>query len=136
MNMFKSNGGFTLVELIVVIAILAILAGVAVPAYTGYIAKAQTAADLQLLSTVNTAVQGLAAGEGATVSSIKVEKNGTITIDTDPDDKVVTAEVAELIGGALKETDFSDKFVEANWTSDTGEWAVKTTNASNDASGN
>ena len=39
--MFKSNGGFTLVELIVVIAILAILAGVAIPAYTGYIEKAQ-----------------------------------------------------------------------------------------------
>ena len=39
--MFKSNGGFTLVELIVVIAILAILASVAVPAYSGYIAKAE-----------------------------------------------------------------------------------------------
>ena len=126
--MFKSNGGFTLVELIVVIAILAILAGVAVPAYTGYIAKAQTAADLQLLSTVNTAVQGLAAGEGVTVNSIKVEKDGTITID--PADKVTVAEVQELIGGALKSTDFSDKFDEANWTKATGEWKITTTNSS------
>ena len=36
-----ANEGFTLVELIVVIAILAILAGIAVPAYSGYIDKAQ-----------------------------------------------------------------------------------------------
>ena len=58
MNMFKKNGGFTLVELIVVIAILAILAGVAVPAYSGYIAKAETAADLQLLAAINDAFAG------------------------------------------------------------------------------
>lgn len=51
----KADGGFTLVELIVVIAILAILAGVAVPAYSGYIEKANTAADEQLLSALNTA---------------------------------------------------------------------------------
>ena len=51
----KADGGFTLVELIVVIAILAILAGTAVPAYTGYINKANEAADQQLLAALNTA---------------------------------------------------------------------------------
>lgn len=41
--MFKSNGGFTLVELIVVIAILGILTSVAVPAYSKYIQSAKDA---------------------------------------------------------------------------------------------
>ena len=51
----KRNGGFTLVELIIVIAILAILAGIAIPAYSGYIKKANKAADEMLLGALNTA---------------------------------------------------------------------------------
>lgn len=52
-----NHEGFTLVELIVVIAILAILAGVAVPAYSGYIKKAEKAGDLQIVGAINEAFQ-------------------------------------------------------------------------------
>lgn len=55
MKNFKKNGGFTLVELIVVIAILAILAAVAIPAYSGYIEKANRSGDETLLNTLNKA---------------------------------------------------------------------------------
>lgn len=55
MNMIKKTDGFTLVELIVVIAILAILAAIAVPAYSGYIAKANEAADYTQLDAIKTA---------------------------------------------------------------------------------
>ena len=65
----RKNDGFTLVELIVVIAILAILAGIAVPAYSGYIEKANVAADEQLLHAVNIAFASAAAEHaGGTVT--------------------------------------------------------------------
>ena len=67
----RANDGFTLVELIVVIAILAILAGVAVPAYSGYIEKANRAADEQLLSAVNTAFAAACAINGTDVSQVE-----------------------------------------------------------------
>ena len=84
MNMFKKNGGFTLVELIVVIAILAILAGIAIPAYTGYIAKANEAADLQQLGAIKTAVFFVMMdekdGADAKIESIEV-KGGAVYVD-------------------------------------------------------
>ena len=85
MNMFKKNGGFTLVELIVVIAILAILAAVAVPAYSGYITKANDTAVLADMEAIKTAAMAAnakagqigkvvinAAGDTVTVYGVKV----------------------------------------------------------------
>ena len=57
MKNFKKNGGFTLVELIVVIAILAILAAVAIPAYSGYIDKTNMTLDQTLISDVKQAIE-------------------------------------------------------------------------------
>ena len=79
MNMFKKNGGFTLVELIVVIAILAILAGIAIPAYSGYITKANDASVVTQLGAVSTAAMGANAKVGE-VESIVVGADGSITI--------------------------------------------------------
>ena len=52
----KMTAGFTLVELIVVIAILGILAGVGTVGYSGYIKKANMAADQQLISNIENAL--------------------------------------------------------------------------------
>lgn len=68
MNMFKKNGGFTLVELIVVIAILAILAGVTVPAYTSYINKAK-----EVQGMVNTRASEMAAEANSYLESTPLD---------------------------------------------------------------
>ena len=52
----KKTAGFTLVELIVVIAILGILAGVGTVGYSGYIKKANMAADEQLINGIENAI--------------------------------------------------------------------------------
>ena len=101
MNMFKNNGGFTLVELIVVIAILAILAGVAVPVYSGYIAKAEQAADYTLLDSVKTAATFAVTEKdyNAVVESITVTDGSTkvdVTVTTTTTNGATSYEDLEL----------------------------------------
>ncbi|MGN0986197.1 MAG: type IV pilin protein, partial [Candidatus Enterenecus sp.] len=74
-----ARGGFTLVELIVVIAILAILAGVGTAAYSGYITKANEAADITALEAIRTAAQATYIKDGA-VTKIVVTDGETDSI--------------------------------------------------------
>ena len=126
MTMFKKNGGFTLVELIVVIAILAILAGVAVPAYSGYIAKAEQASALQTLSAVNTAAQGLAIGDSVEVTKIVVTNGTPAAIEVTTSDGLTTtvtqAEVEQLTGALSFK---AGTFTTATWTAATNWTLVK-----------
>lgn len=57
MKKLKSKKGFTLVEIIVVLVILAILAAIAIPAYTGYITRANDRAIIAEARTVLIAAQ-------------------------------------------------------------------------------
>lgn len=133
------KAGFTLVELIVVIAILGILAAIAVPAYTGYISRARQAGDLQILSSVATAVVGSEAGEGHEVDTITVTRAATgsaatiaITgFDSDGTTAITSltneADVLDLLGMTL--TELNDSF-EGDWKTalmDNGEWTLSGT---------
>ena len=103
MKLMKKNGGFTLVELIVVIAILAILAGIAVPAYSGYIKKAEKAGDLQLLGAINEAFAASCVASGGTVANVN---SASLTMEN----KCVTG-VATVSGTGIDADECKENFL-------------------------
>ena len=106
MNMFKKNGGFTLVELIVVIAILAILAGVAVPAYSGYITKAQEASDITQLDAIQTAAQAAFATKGQVGKIVVVDSTDSVTVYLVENDAIAATGEEVLSGTTDAAKDF------------------------------
>ena len=124
MKKFLKNEGFTLVELIVVIAILGILAAVAVPAYTGYITKANQAADITTCDAIKTAVVAAYTEEGdAAPAVIQVSdahvKVGAAVADVDDLEDPYLSNFATYYGAAMGTVNV-DHTSTITWTA--GEW--------------
>lgn len=72
----KTQGGFTLIELMIVVAIIGILAAVAIPQYSNYTVKAKIASILSSVASVKTAVGVCAQENGGALASCDLGAQG------------------------------------------------------------
>ena len=98
------NGFAPEVELVVVIAIMGILAGVGSAAYSGYVKKANEAADLQLLGAVNTAFASASYDAGQYDGR---PSGGAASLDAD-------GKVKKVISSVDRDGEFFQKYFSGN----------------------
>ena len=98
----KNNGGFSLVEIIVVIAIMAILVGVLAPMYLRYVEKARMRKDESAAEEIRRAAEIVVfAGEYVVTAGTVVvtfDKASGIAVANDPTGTQLTTNLTELFG--------------------------------------
>jgi type IV pilus assembly protein PilA len=104
MNNVKKQGGFTLIELMIVVAIIGILAAIALPAYQSYTEKARFTEVVNATSAAKTAVE-ICVQMGTPIANCTGGNNGVpadVTVDA------TTVGVVTSAGGVITATKATD----------------------------
>jgi len=136
----KAQGGFTLIELMIVVAIIGILAAVAIPAYSDYTAKAKAANALTTAESFKTAV-AMCAQEASSLGTCNTTDTPAafptfadtkeVTDVTVTGDGVITVTLANIAADTEGDTFTITPAMAENASAIT--WTVDATNVSNTA---
>ncbi|MBZ9568793.1 pilin [Modicisalibacter tunisiensis] len=104
----RGQGGFTLIELMIVVAIVGILAAIAIPQYQDYTVRARVSEGLSLASGAKVAVaenaaSGVALDSGYVAPS---STNNVKSVGINPDNGTITVAFTAAAGGADKTITF------------------------------
>ncbi|NOU51604.1 pilin [Pseudoalteromonas sp. JBTF-M23] len=122
----QQQGGFTLIELMIVVAIIGILAAVALPAYQDYVARAQASEAVSLSTGAKTAIaeyyqtNGSYPGTATSLAVSDLAATGTYSTLAVTEDTGVIVVTMGSATGAMKDKKFTFSPVTTNnafkWT--------------------
>ncbi len=106
MSALRSNGGFTLVELMIAVAIVSVIAAVAIPAYNGYIAASREAVLVSNIRTMEIFQEDnrLRTGTYLTVAADQAAIEAAIDWVPEGDEPGTTYSIAAGPGGSYEVT--------------------------------
>jgi type IV pilus assembly protein PilA len=128
MKMRRNTKGFTLIELLIVVAIIGILAAIAIPAYSGYTAKAKIAGVVHSMGAVKNAIAAYyteagAATGAADAAAIKAAYGIDVPVQYATFAVAATGEITATVQNVNTDTNTKTIILTPDWTSKQWSWS-------------